>query len=261
MLKLTTKNYHSQEANREYMSRSQFQGFLECEAKEMARLAGEWEEEKSTALLVGSYVHSWNEGTRREFISDHPEMFKKDGNLKSEYCQADRMIVCLESDPLAMYMLEGQKEVIFTAWFAGAMWKVMVDAYNPDRQRMVDLKTTRSITEHHWSDVHHAKVSFVEQYNYVLQAALYCEIERLANGREDWLDFYAVAVSKETVPDKAVIDLRDPDRYQQELDKVMVSMPRIILVKSGVEKPIRCECCDYCRSTKVLAGAVHYSEL
>ena len=46
MLKLTTKNYHSQEANRDYMSRSQYLGFLECEAKEMAEIAG-WTEEAS----------------------------------------------------------------------------------------------------------------------------------------------------------------------------------------------------------------------
>lgn len=261
MLQLTNKNYHSQEANRDYMSRSQFKGFMDCEAKEMAKLNGLWLEEKSTALLVGSYVHSWNEGTRREFIAENPEMFKKDGSLKAEYLQADKMINCLQSDKLAMYMLEGQKEVIFTAEFAGAVWKVMADVYNPERKRMVDLKTTRSITDRAWSDEHYAKVSFVEQYNYVLQAALYCEIERLASDREQWLDFYVVAVSKESVPDKAVIDLRDPERYIQELEIVKAAMPRVLAIKSGQIEPIRCGCCDYCRSTKVLSRAVHYSEL
>lgn len=245
------------------MSRSQYLGFLECEARQMAKLTGKWVEEPSDALLVGSYVHSWNDGTRREFIADHPEMFTQKGELKAPFKVAEKMIATLEADPLCMYMLQGQKEVIFTAEFAGVVWKVMADTYNLERRRMVELKTTRSIRETSWSEEYKCRVSFVEQYNYLLQAALYCEIERRANGRPegDWLDYYMVAVSKDNVPDKEVIDLRDPERYLIELEQIKVNMPRIIAVKSGQIEPARCERCDYCRSTKVLTGAVHYTQI
>lgn len=260
---LNHKNYHSLEANCEFMSRSQYLDFLSCEAAAMAYLAGRWTVEETTPLLVGSYVHSWNNGTQREFVSEHPEMFTKQGGLRAEFKQAEKMISALENDPLAVYMLEGQKEVIFTAEFAGARWRVMVDSYRPEKHRMVDLKTTRSIREYVWSDELRARVSFIEMYNYPLQAALYAEIERLANGRpeEDWFDFYAVAVSKENVPDKEIIDLRDPGRYAEELEKVKINMPRILAVKKGQEEPFRCERCDYCRSTKQLRGSVYYAEL
>ncbi len=260
---ITRDNYHSLEAEREYMSRSQYLSFLNCEAQQMAILAGDWEPESSEALLVGQYVHAWNEGRRQEFIVEHPEMFTKAGSLKAQFKTADKMIATLEADPLCMYMLQGEKEVVFTAEFAGATWKMMADVYNHERGRLVDLKTTRSIWETFWSEVHRGRVSFVEQYNYLIQAALYCEIERIAGGRRegDWLDYYMVAVSKDNVPDKEVIDLRDPDRYLVELEQIKINMPQILEVKAGRREPNRCERCDYCRSTKTLTGAIHYSQI
>lgn len=199
----------------------------------------------------------------KEFIAEHPEMFTKSGSLKAEFKVADKMIETLEADPLVLYMLQGQKEVILTAEFAGAIWRVMLDVHNPERRRNVDLKTTSSIYELKWSPEHMARVSFVEQYKYPLQAALYSEIERIANGRPegDWFDFFAVAVSKEAVPDKEVIDMRDPERYMQELEAVKEHMPRVLAVKSGQVEPVKCGRCDYCRSVKQLSGAVHYSQL
>lgn len=264
MLTINRANYHSLEANKDYMSRGQYLDFAKkCEAAAVASLHGEWIEEKSDALLVGSYVHTFNDGTRSDFISEHPEMFKKDGALKAQFVVADQMIATLESDPLAMYTLEGQKEVIFTAEMYGAVWKVMLDAYNPEKRRIADLKTTKSITDHYWNEEFRTKVSFVENYNYVTQAAIYSEIERIASGRtpEDWLDFYIVAVSKQDYPDKAVIDMRGPERYLTELAEIEANMPRVLAVKNGEVEPIRCENCSYCRATKKLSGTIHYSLL
>lgn len=229
----------------------------------MAVLSGAWIEPPTEAMLVGQYVHAWSEGRRDEFIQAHPEMFTKSGALRANFQQANEMIATLQADPLCMYMLEGQKEVVFTAKFAGAMWRVIVDVYNTERRRIVDLKTTRSIWDATWSERHGGRVSFIEHYDYPLQAALYCEIERRANGRPegDWFEFYMVAVSKDTVPDKEVIDLRDPERYRKELDSIRGNMGRILLVKAGELEPIRCESCDYCRATKVLRGAVYYADI
>ena len=263
MLELTRENYHSNQANCDYMSRGQYKSFLDCEAKEIAKLDRVWVDEPSIALAVGQYTHTWNDHTQREFIANHPDMFKKDGSLKADYQIADRMIACLERDEMAMYCLEGEKEIIITAEMFGAPWKVMLDVQNNDRRRIVDLKTTRSVTEHVWDEVARKKVSFVEAYQYPLQMAIYTEIERLAMGRceGDWSKFLIVAVSKEKQPDKAVIDMFDPDRLVKELAQVEANMPRIIRVKAGLDEPTRCENCDYCRSTKMLSGAIHYSLL
>lgn len=260
---LTRENYFSQEASLRYMSNSQYKLFNECEAMAVAQIAGDWVEKSSTALLVGSYVHAWAQGVLREWLSEHPECLKKDLTLKADYVQADKMIATLEKDEFAMYVLEGQKEVVLTAEMFGCWWKIMIDSHNPEKRRNVDLKTTRSITDHVWSEEEWAKVSFVEKYGYVTGATIYSEVERIAHGRpsEDWLDFYIVAVSKEDVPDKEVISIIDPDRYRQELVQIEAKMPRILQVKAGEVEPIGCGKCDYCRSIKRLAGVIHYTEL
>jgi hypothetical protein len=245
------------------MSRGQYLDFLKCEAATVASLRGEWVEEQSTALLVGSYTHAWSEGALKEWIVEHPGCFKRDGQLKADYQLADKMIATLQNSPLAMYTLEGVKEVILTAEMFGTPWKVMLDAYNPEKRRIADLKTTRSITEHYWNEEFRIKESFVEHYSYVTQSAIYSEVERIAGGRppEDWFDFYIVAVSKQDYPDKAVIDMRGPERYIQELMDIEKNMPRILAVKNGEVEPVRCNVCSYCRSTKRLTKTIHYSAL
>ena len=263
---LCRENYHSVEAGREYMSRGQYKGFAhECEAKEMAKLNGVWVDEPSIALEVGQYTHSWSEGKLDEFIAAHPDIFTKakKPTLRAEYVLADKMIECLERDPMIMYVLEGEKEVIITAEMFGCLWKVMIDVENVEHNRIVDLKTTKSVTGHVWSDEFHCKVSFVEEYKYPLQASIYSEVYRIFKGREegDWPEFLIAAVSKEKHPDKCIINMTDPDRMVAELAEIEANMPHILEVKSGKVEPKRCGTCDYCRSTKVLTGSIHYSEL
>lgn len=263
MLQLNHENYFSPEANLQYMSNSQYKDFLECEGRAIATLAGDWVEEPKDAFLVGSYVHAWNQGVRGEFISENPGMFKKDGGLKAPFIVADKMIVTLHNDPFAMYVLDGQKEVILTAEMFGCWWKIMIDSYNPEKRRSVDLKTTRSIAGHVWDEELWEKVSFVEKYRYPLQSSIYSEVERIAHGRpeEDWFDFYIVAVSKQDYPDKEVISMVDADRCRMELSQIKANMPRILEVKAGKVEPMYCGKCDYCRSIKKLNTVIHYSLL
>ncbi len=264
MLELTKDNYHSIQANLDYMSRSQYTGFVyECEAKEIAKLSDGWVDVPNLAQEVGQYVHSWSAGTQDEFRLNHPSMFTKALALRSEYLAANTMIDCLKEDPFVISYLDGEKEKIMTAEMYGTTWKIMVNVLSSERRQIIDLATTRSITEKVWDEVTRKKLSFVEVYKYPLKMAIYSEIERLAMGRDprDWSEFLVVAVSKEKSPDKAIINLTDVARLEVELAQVEVAMPRIIRVKAGLEEPIRCECCDYCRSTKVLTGPVLYSEL
>lgn len=275
MIELNSKNYFSQEAGREYMSCSQYIDFVGggvmqgCEAMAVAKLKGEWIEEDSKALLMGSYVHAWNEGAeaRKEFSANHPEIFKKGSALLADYVRCDEMIKTLENDEFCMYKLQGQKEVIFTAEMFGTAWKIRIDSYSPEKKQIVDLKTTKSIIKKEWCEIDgkNVKLSFVEAYNYLLRAAVYAEVERLANGRPemDWLNSYVVAVSKEPIPDKAVIGLVDEERYLMELEKIRMNMPRILDLKAGKVEPVRCGKCDYCITTKVLSPGlvIHYKNL
>ncbi len=87
---LTKENYFSHKANTKYMSNSQYKGFVECEAQQMAKLFGQWEEPAATALLVGKYVHAWNEGRLEEFCAENPEILVKDGVLLLKYIDSLR---------------------------------------------------------------------------------------------------------------------------------------------------------------------------
>jgi len=269
--KLTASNYHSPEANRLYMGVSQYKSWLKCEAATLNWLTTGAQDEDTDALMVGKYVHKWSEGPDAfaKFKAEHPEIISSrgatKGELKKDYKDADAMIACLEADPKIMFYLQGSKEVILTANLFGAPWKIMIDVDNDPLNYLLDLKTTKSISEWGWvwspEENRNTKVSFIEEWQYMIQAAVYSEVERIARARDTRKDFYMVAVSKEKTPDHALIDLTDPDRVEAELQKISENLPRILQVKQGEIPPARCEHCDYCRATKKVDKIVHYTEL
>lgn len=144
---LTAENYYSQEANEEYMSVSQFKDFcgtygkMPCEFTAMEKLNGRWEEPKSKALMVGSYVDSYFEGTLDKFKAENPDLFKRDGTLKAEFVKADEIIQRIERDDYFMKFMSGKKQVIMTGELFGTKWKIKMDSYIPDIA-IVDLKVT-----------------------------------------------------------------------------------------------------------------------
>ena len=105
---LTAENYYSREANEEYMSVSQYKDFagtygkMACEFTAIEKLNERWEEPKSKALMVGSYVDSYFEGTLNSFKANNPDLFKRDGGLKAEYVKADEIIERIERDAYFM---------------------------------------------------------------------------------------------------------------------------------------------------------------
>ncbi|AQW23466.1 PD-(D/E)XK nuclease-like domain-containing protein [Clostridium perfringens] len=260
-MEINKDNYFSLEADREYFSVSQFKSFKECEAKTMAKLNGTCVDGTNDAFTLGSYVHLWSEGGNLgDFRMQHPEMFRKDGDLKANFKVADKMIETLSKDPLIEKVREGQKEVIFTGELYGAKWKIMIDIYNPSSKYFADLKTTRSIQMKYWNEELRVKQNFIEYYDYLLQMAVYAEIERQNRGGEDYLQPHIIAVSKEEIPDKAVI-LVGTEFIKDKLLEVEALLPHFIRVKNGEEVPTRCEHCDYCRSTKQISKIIHYTEL
>lgn len=250
---LNSENYYSQDANREYFSVSQFKNMMKCEAAEMAKLNGDYVEPSSNSLLVGSYTHAAFEGVKafNDFCEkEHSSIFKSRGGKYSDFEQADRMIEVLKNDEFAMFALSGEKEQIFTGHLFGADWKIKVDNINLQQGFFSDLKTTQSLSKRYWSEKYEKYVSFVENYDYVLQMAIYREIIKQSTGYV--LTPYIVAVTKENPPDKAILHF-DENRFDFEMDYVETMLPSMIKTKQGQAKPIRCEKCAYCRSTKKLS--------
>lgn len=239
---LTQDSYYSPEANQSYMSVSQFKSFRKCEAAAMAELQGEWKRPKTTALLVGSYVDSWFEGTLDEFKEQNPEIFTKTGKLKTDFIQAEAIIARVQRDPTFMRYMSGKKQEIRTAEMFGTLWKIKIDSYHPDK--IVDLKVMRSMERIMGK-------SFVEHWGYDLQMAVYAAVE----GRD--LATYLAVVTKQDPPDIEVISIPRWRRVEL-LEDVEKRMPRILAVKSGAVPAQRCGVCEYCRSTKVIEEPIDF---
>ncbi|MBW7475920.1 PD-(D/E)XK nuclease-like domain-containing protein [Paenibacillus oenotherae] len=267
-MQLTKSNYFSLEANRYYMSVSQFKGFLPayggCEARSMAELAGEYERPDKAAFMEGHYVHAWNEGTLAEFKANNPDLFSSRGptagQLKSNFQHCNKMIEVLENDPLVMKALAGQKEVIFTAELFGIKWKVMLDSYQPEAGIFADLKALKEIDGKFWNKEVQAYENFLDHYGYNIQMSVYAKVEQIVIGRDNPLLPHMVIVTKQDPPDHEIIYF-DYDLIEQQLLIVAKHIERVKAVKSGEAAPDRCEKCDYCRQTKKLKHIKHYAEL
>ena len=80
---LNEENYYSKEADLEYMSVSQYKMFAGslgkrgCEFQALKTLNREFEEEPSTAMLVGSFVDSYFESpeSHERFKNSNPQIF------------------------------------------------------------------------------------------------------------------------------------------------------------------------------------------
>lgn len=263
-MELSASNYYSAEANREYMSVSQYKDFagtygkLGCEYCAMEKLEGRWQEKKTTALLVGSYVDSYFEGSLDKFKAENPEIFKKTGDkgLKAEYIKADDIIRRIKRDHFFMMCLSGEKQVVMTGELFGAKWKIKVDSYIADKV-IVDLKVMASITKHNYvRDVGY--LDFIRYWGYDIQGAIYQEIVRQNTGKR--LPFYIAAASKEEETNIEVIHVTD-NFLKDAMSMVEAAMPRILRVKNGEVKPDRCESCDCCRYTKVLRNPITILDL
>jgi hypothetical protein len=259
-MELNNSNYHSNEANRYYMSNSQYKEFMECEAMAMAKIRGDFIQPDKDAYMLGSYVHAWMEGTLDQFKEQNPALFTGKGELYAKYAVGDRMIMTLHNDRLINFLMNGEKEVIFTANMFGMPWKAKFDIYNRERGRIIDLKTVQGLYEKYWDKSVGAYVSFIEAFNYPRQIAVYAEMERIVTGRDGWAESLIIAVTKESEPDKEVIGF-DSDRIRYELEVIEQNMPRIIQVKTGAIEPERCGKCTYCKRTKQLKSIKHYAEL
>lgn len=259
---LTNENYHSKEANQKYMSVSQFKDFAGtagkkgCESFALAKLNGEWEIKPSTAMLVGGYVDSHYEGTLDLFRANHPDIFTKQGTLKSEFRKAEEIIQRLDRSELFMDALSGEKQTIMTAELFGVNWKIKMDSYKPGKF-ITDLKVMKNIKESFWVK-DEGKMNFIEYWGYNYQMSIYQKVVELNTNEK--LPCYIACVDKTEFPDHVVVGF-DQQKLDDTLSLIEFQIKRIIEVKNGESESDSCGICDFCKHNKVLKAPVHYSEL
>lgn len=261
-MELLEENYYGKEANLKYMSVSQFKDFngtygkMACEFAAMEKLHERWMPEKSTALLVGSYVDSYFEGSLERFKEENPELFTQRGELKSSYKKAEEVITRIERDDYFLKYMSGEKQRIMTGEIDGVDWKIKMDSYI-EGVAIVDLKVMESITKLKWvPDIGY--LDFVRYWGYDIQGAVYQEIVYQNTGKR--LPFYIAAATKENEPDIRIIQITQ-NYLDEAMQVVKTNLPRIIRVKNGETKPDKCDTCDCCRHNRILTRPISINDL
>ncbi len=271
---LTTDNYYTKEADMSYMSCSQYESFMDCEAKAMAKLQGRFKEEPSQAFLVGNYFHTYLESpeAHQAFLQANFDQIFKTKTVKGEtvitgkfapFVKADEMLAVAESDPAIKKFIDmpGENEKIMTGNLFGVPWRIRIDKYIPETRLIIDWKTVANIWELQWNNEAWAKVSFVENFKYLFRAAAYMEVEKQNTGAKHDPMFILVCISKQDPPDKEIISLNNRQRSDMELEKISENIIHIQRLKHGEIKPKRCGYCEYCRATKKIKGVIEYFKL
>ena len=243
---LTSSNYHGTDANKEFWSVSLFKAFDRCEAAGLASVNGQYERELTDSLLFGSYVDAYFTDDKEHFIRQYGDLlYTKKGELYAKFKHADECIDVVEAQPLMMEFLNGKKQVIRTASMFGVDWKIKMDVFNGER--IVDLKCVKDFEPIYKEGS--GRVSWVEYWGYDIQGAIYQKVVELNTGKK--LPFYIVAVTKEKIPDVAVIEI--PQHVLDTALKIVeAKIDRFDLIKLGDIEPTRCEKCEYCKQTKRL---------
>ena len=260
--KLTNENYYSSEADWRYMSVHQYLDFVGhfgirgCESRAMATLEGKYEKEKSTAMLVGSYVDSYFEGTLDKFKKENPEIFTQKGALKSDFKKAEKMIARAEKDKKFMAYMSGEKQVIMTGYLFGCDWKIKMDSYIPDKA-IVDLKTSADIHKA-WKVQDFGYANVAEYWGYTLQLAVYQKIVEINTGKK--LPCILAFITKEDSPEIKLCYI-DQMTLDHSLNEIEMNMGDVLAVKSGEVEPIGCGKCDYCKATEPIEEVINIADL
>ena len=277
-MKLTNKNYYGAKANSEFMSVSQFKDFMRCEAMAMAKLKGEYEQPKSSALLLGSFVDEMLTGTKKSKIkfivknrldifqksskiSKHTDdelacllkdcltdVFNVDNKPYAEIVQALEAIEKIKKQPLMMQHFNSKHQVIMTGEIAGVPFKIKMDNYKPG-EFISDGKYMSSLRSPNLFE------PMVKYWKYDLQGAVYQEIVYQNTGKR--LPFYLDIATKEKPTHLGVAEINQYD-LDEALEKVKAFAPRFQAIKNGDIEPERCGeyDCNYCTETNIITKPI-----
>lgn len=251
---LNNDNYYDREMQIKYTGSTQIKEFLQCESCALARLNGEFEEEKSKAMLVSSYIDAYFSKELEQFKEQNPDIFTKSGELKSDYKLAEEVIRQIEDDPMFLKYLSGEPQKIMTGEISGVPVKIKIDSFHD--KVIVDLKCMANL-DLIWNENTHIKESFVNAYDYVLQAALYQEIVRQNTGKQ--LPFIIAVATKQKYSQRALLQIPQ-EELDTKLEFLKNYLPHIQELKQSKVEPIKCGKCDYCISKKKTTQIYFYDD-
>jgi hypothetical protein len=249
-MNLNHETYYTPEADRRFMSNSQYKGWHECPARQWAKLNGKWHDEETTAMLIGKYVDNallTPDALNRFVEKNRAELFTAKGDKpRAETIMADSMIARCERDKDFMTALDGQHQELVTFEMFGVKWRSLFDAVDYKRGTLVDLKTCKDF-EPVWDNTVRAKLPFYERFGYWIQLAIYREAYKSVAGCYPKVTAIA-AVTKQKHPRLKVIVFDNDARFQHELERIEANLPDILKYRDAksVDGIPQCGQCDYC---------------
>jgi hypothetical protein len=250
MKTLTVDNYYEDD---EYMSVSAFKKLKNCEVDGKTVYD---ESNKTDAMMVGSYVDAFVEGTLDKFKEENPSIFSSrgttKGELKSEYRNADLICEFIKNDKHLQQFLSGQKQTIMTGEIGGIPFKIKMDAYSPSIA-ICDLKVMKTITDSKGNFI-----DFITPWGYDIQMACYQEIVRQNTGEQ--LPCYICAVTKESPINSAIIHIPQ-DMLNTALYTVESEIQHLYDVKMGKVEPIGCGVCNTCITKRATTPIISLGDI
>lgn len=183
---------------------------------------------------------------------------RKPYGLLKDFQIAEQMIERLKQEEVFMNIYQGEKEMIVTGELFGTTWKGKIDCLNVEDEYFVDIKTTKDMHERKWNENYGSRETFIVNFGYVLQMAIYQELLFQQYGKS-FMPIIA-AVSKQT-PSEARLITIDQDNMDYELVMLKEKIERIVRVKNGEEKPNHCGLCEYCRGNLPITGFTSMDDL
>lgn len=245
---ITNENYYE---DIEYMSVSRYKKLSKCEFAGLAPWG-----EPSDAMMVGSYVDAFVEGTLETFKSEHPEIISSrgasKGGLKSEYIKAEEICEYITKDKVFSQFMSGEKQTIMTGEIGGIPFKIKMDSYSP-HIAINDLKVMRSVTNRDGSFT-----DFITPWGYDLQLACYQEIVRQNTGEK--LPCYICAVTKESPINSVIIELPQ-HLLDARLYEVESNIRHYYDVFHGNVQAVGCGICGSCISNRKETQIIAFEEI
>jgi len=209
----------------------------------LAKLKGDYKQQMTKPLLVGSFVDSYFEGTLPELMRETPELFTRKKELRSEFKKANEIIGRVKTDPLFMQFMSGEKQKILAFEMFGVPWKIKMDSYLQG-VCITDLKVV-------------ANFKSLPLWRYDLQGAVYQAGVETVIGEN--LPFYLAVATKERVTDLDIFQIPQ-STLDMAMKEIQQSIDHYSNVKAGIVPPEYCGHCDYCKSIKK-ATIRNYNEL
>ena len=96
----------------------------------LAKIHGEYEQPTTKAMLIGTLVDRWFEGTLDKLREESPNIFYcRNGALRADFRKADKIIKRVQQDARFMLYMSGEKQKILTFEMFGAPWKMKTDSF------------------------------------------------------------------------------------------------------------------------------------